>query len=198
MLIDPDGRSEEPVFSSKGDYRGTTKEGYTGDILIYDGTEEFKDLSAEELLEKGAQTYDNMKNYPEKLSEEARIKIWSHILDYFDGIKIGENKFDRSSIKDIKYDRLLDVAWLSRMKKKLYSQILTGGDNFSYEATVENLASSLIVHENIGHALLKATHKNIYSDVLNPAVNPFYSKTTAYYKLVMKDLLDKQPKPEIK
>src|SRR5690606_3308164 len=39
-MIDPTGMEAEglnPVFGSDGKYRGNTKEGYTGDILIYDG-----------------------------------------------------------------------------------------------------------------------------------------------------------------
>ena len=49
-LVDPDGREVSPVFTSTGDYRGCTKEGYTGSIIIYDGDRDFKDITSAQLI----------------------------------------------------------------------------------------------------------------------------------------------------
>ena len=50
-LVDPDGREVSPVFSSTGNFRGCTKEGYTGKIIIYDGDRKFDNLNADQLIQ---------------------------------------------------------------------------------------------------------------------------------------------------
>jgi len=45
--IDPDGRNDNPVYGSDGAYRGNTTEGFTGEVIIYDGVEDFTNMTSD-------------------------------------------------------------------------------------------------------------------------------------------------------
>ena len=51
-IVDPDEGEINPVYGSDGGFRGCTKEGFTGQIIIYDGNLKFDDLSEKELYQK--------------------------------------------------------------------------------------------------------------------------------------------------
>lgn len=72
MNMDMDGKLMNPVFDTEGNFRGNTKEGYTGEIIIYDGSINFKMLTKDELLSnRGTSTYSNSYN---ELSSKAKSK----------------------------------------------------------------------------------------------------------------------------
>src|SRR5699024_7322376 len=88
--VDPTGMTPEdnPVFGSDGSYRGNTKEGYTGAVLIYDGDLDFSQMSADELeynTADGATHYDYKRH---ELSGEAKSNIWNDVASNMDGMEI--------------------------------------------------------------------------------------------------------------
>ena len=84
-LVDPDGREVSPVFSSTGNFRGCTKEGYTGEIIIYDGDRKFDNLNADQLIQfttkdkKKAEEY-TFSEYRGTMSNKAKEKMYTHIV----------------------------------------------------------------------------------------------------------------------
>ena len=96
-LEDPDGREINPVFGTDGSFRGCTNEGYTGQIIIFDGDDDFEDLTADELItttkncNNKAVYYDHYSQ--NMLKDQAKEKMYTHILRQFDGISVGGSDF---------------------------------------------------------------------------------------------------------
>src|SRR5699024_2774546 len=59
-FIDPTGMvvEENPVYDSEGNHRGNTKEGFTGQLIIYNGNMDFSNMSKEELVDNGGKYYE--------------------------------------------------------------------------------------------------------------------------------------------
>ena len=77
--------------------------------------------------------------------------------------------------------------------------IITGNGTYikEYETTVENLFSSLIIHEWYGHGIKKygsykkrPDHHKVYELVKNESFNPYWKKTTDRYKKKMDEKLN--------
>ena len=189
MRINPDGALDEPVYGSDGTYRGDTKEGFTGEVIIYDGDADFSKMSASDLLAtKGADTYDNQRG---SLTGDAKSNIWTHIVSQLEGKQIYDETFSMSSIESSKvyHDASDGGSWNSRPKSmyKGWNDRITGTDKYSYETTVENIQSSVIVHEWYSHIkkgqgnfpYLKS-HRLAYKNVIN--YKGLWDKTTDAYK----------------
>ena len=76
--------------------------------------------------------------------------------------------------------------------------VITGDGTYikEYETTVENLFSSLIIHEWYGHGIKKygsykkrPDHHKVYELVKNESFNPYWKKTTDRYKKKMEEKL---------
>ena len=187
--IDPDGALDNPVFGTDGTYRGNTKEGYTGKVIIYDGDVDFSKMSASDLLAtKGADTYDNQRG---SLTGDAKSKIWTHIASQLEGQQIYDEKFSMSSIEDSKiyHDASSKGSWNSQPKSmyKGWKDRITGTDKYTYSTTVENIQSSVVVHEWYSHIkkgqgnfpYLKS-HRLAYKNVIN--FKTLWNNTTDDYK----------------
>ena len=196
ILIDSNGYS--PVYSSDGTYRGNTVEGFTGLVIIYDGDKLFSEMSALDLLYDDdidlttllgeANVYDIVRN---RLSNEAKSKIWTHIVSQMEGTQIYDEVFSLSTISGgiIDYSSNGSGGWFS----SIHDKKIFGTDRYSYETTVENLLSSIIVHEWYSH-LMKGNHDNLkshrlaYKNVIN--FSALWNKTTDEYKsFYLKELL---------
>ena len=186
--IDPDGREDGPVFGSEGSFRGTTTEGYTGPVIIYDGPANFTQMTEDELLNLTggtvSSTYDGIRDY---LSNNAKSKIWTHVASQLQVQKIEDETFSLNSIDEGKIHhngRFPDANWGTSTtpmpnsgKKRIIGTDKYGKD---YETTVENLQSSIVVHEWFGHVKNdNKKHSLIYEAVKN---SPIYPKTTDNYK----------------
>ncbi|WP_448520771.1 RHS repeat-associated core domain-containing protein [Schleiferia thermophila] len=198
LRIDPDGALDEPVYGSDGTYRGNTKEGFTGQVIIYDGDKDFSNMGAFDLLydesfnvgtQRGdANTYDRVRS---ELSGDAKSKIWTHIVSQMEGQQIYDETFSMSSIEGgkIYYDGNDAGGWNSRPKSmyKGWNDRITGTDKYTYKTTVENIQSSVVVHEWYSHIkkgqgnyeYLKS-HRLAYKNVIN--YKPLWNKTTDDYK----------------
>ena len=188
-LVDPDGGEINPVYGSDGGFRGCTKEGFTGQIIIYDGNLKFDDLSEKELYQKDNNAMPLDIAYG-GLSSESKSKIYTNVMSNFEGDDILGTTFYMSDVKDGKIyhkDGDCNFATTYDSEGKLgNNSIIYATDKFfqAYEATVENLASSLICHEWFSHKIQGCSdkdrnHQQAYINVKN---GPYWGKTTESYK----------------
>ena len=185
--VDPDGM--EPVYNMKGEFLGTTSEGFTGDIMIYTGFtkinfESFNRNDLEQNMSNFFMTYDTVNGVDrDGLSDETKSKIWTNLVSHFEGTHIYDEVFSISSIpgNSIQLKKMDNASWFTNKETmKIY-----GTDEYDYETTIENLASSIIVHEWYSHAQKKTSdfyksHRLAYKNVIN--WKPFWNKTTNKYK----------------
>jgi hypothetical protein len=188
--VDLNGELDNPVYDSDGNYRGNTIEGFTGEVIIYDGSIDFKMKSKDQLLSnRGADTYDNQRN---NLSGDAKSKIWTHIASKMEGKQVYDETFSLSSLSNgrISYSSTDRGSWNSRIKSKT----ITGTDLYSYETMVENVQSSIVIHEWYSHIMkgntdILKSHRLAYKNVIN--YKDLWNKTTDAYKgFVVNRLLD--------
>gem|GEM_PF-652156 len=187
-FMDPSGL--QPVYNTDGDFLGCTSEGFVGDILIYNGgfDIDFSQFTAKELQE----TYAGIYNYNDVLqgngkapsmSDDAHSNLLTNFARHFEGTQIYDETFSLETIKDhiIKFDRSIPGYWGTYGST---SEIIFTGRT-DYEATVENFAATLLVHEWYTHAMKKdgegnRRHRLAYKNVMN--YYPFWKNTTRRYK----------------
>ena len=205
-LVDPDGMEINPVYGSDGTFGGCTTEGFTGEIIIYDGTDDFSLLSADELIETSSNCsktafFYNRKNR-DLLNKESKDKMYKHILGSQDWLEVNGNVFC-SEDATIEYNPSKDGNWMTTLptlEKPGFRLTIT--ENYmlqedvrvvggipvrlfqGYEATVENIISSAIYHEWYGHHVCGYSdrNKNHYKCYEASRTCPFYDKTTPAYK----------------
>ncbi len=196
-LIDPTGMS--PIYSTSGIFLGCSSEGFTGDIIIYLGDElfDFHRYTSEQLL-TGRQwdfvLYDDFRN-TNLMKPGAISNIWTHIIGYFNKLCVFDEVFSIDKIKGsiIRLQQRENANWATYLCSNSLPEII-GTNNYEYESTVENIASSLIVHEWYSHGMkgvldnLKS-HRLAYKAVIN--FKPFWKNTTECYKsFVLQRLYD--------
>ena len=180
-LVDPNGEEVSPIYDCAGNFIANTKEGFTGEILIYRGSEDidFSNMTKEEaLINNDIDTYDNQRF---NMTNDSKSNIWTHIASQFEGLQVYDEVFSMSSIKDEKIGFGGSGSWNTNLK----TNSIRGTDRYSYESTVENLASSIIVHEWYSHRMKKngnkmKSHRLAYKNVIN--YKYFWNKTTGKYK----------------
>lgn len=129
-------------------------------------------------LYEGVNSYDNIRN---SLSEEARSNIWTNIVSHFEGLRVYDEKFSLASITDNRIGFGGEGFWSTYMK----SGRIKGSDLYPYETTVENIASSIIVHEWYSHLMKRngnkmGSHRLAYKNVINYKL--LWDATTEDYK----------------
>ena len=180
-LVDPNGEEVSPIYDCAGNFIANTKEGFTGEILIYSGSEDidFSNMTKEEALTNNdIDTYDNQRF---NMTNDSKSNIWTHIASQFEGLQVYDEVFSMSSIKDEKIGFGGSGSWNTNLK----TNSIRGTDRYSYESTVENLASSIIVHEWYSHRMKKngnkmKSHRLAYKNVIN--YKYFWNKTMGNYK----------------
>ena len=142
-----------PIYDVNGKFLGTTKEGFTGNVLVYSGNDNI-DFSS--LTEKEALEYSDMFKYDEVrslLTGDAKSNIWTSVVSQMEGSKVYDEKFSLSSITDNKigFNAEIKGSWAFVVK----SGKIQGSDKYAnvYETTVENIQSSVIVHEWYSHMI---------------------------------------------
>ena len=197
VIVDLNGMAMNPVYDSYGIYRGNTIEGFTGEVIIYDGARDFTKMSASDLLydnydfdaQRGeANSFDNVKH---KLSGTAKSRIWTHIVSQMEGRQVYDVKFSLSTLSDgvISFSTTSRGAWNSNIKAKT----INGTGKYAYETTVENIQSSVIIHEWYSHIMKGNTdqlrsHRLAYKNVIN--YKALWNNTTdAYKKFNVSELL---------
>ncbi|HAP51065.1 MAG TPA: hypothetical protein DCQ56_07610 [Porphyromonadaceae bacterium] len=190
--IDPDGQN--PVYNQNGMYLGNTMEGFTGQVLIYTGTDDFdvSKFSCNYILnldDHVVLTMDELQS-SNPLEGDALSTIWTDIVSHFEGEMIYDQKFSTSTLEGekIQYEPLdheHQVNFSTYPYKTKPTRIVGSGTNYtSYESTVVNLASTLLYHEWYGHGRKfysdkTKTHHKAYEAVIN---SPLWEKTTERFK----------------
>ena len=195
---------DEPIYSKSGDYLGSSAEGFTGQVYVFYGKSDvdFSKYKMKDLLRSGLAgrivKYDvAIKSMSEKQVGNFVSKVLTHMTNHFDGSDVlGDGtKFDFSMIKDGKIG-------YRRIEKSSFETYHSDGKivinantplSSNYEATVENLMSSIIVHEWAGHGLFhyddakwfKRSKHHLAYDLVRQK-NMFYSQTTKRYKNFIK------------
>ena len=159
---DPTGLAA--IYNSSGMFVGNTKEGFTGQIYIYDGSEEidFSKYYEYQLssLNIYIRKYDDVANL---LSSSANTAIWNNIIFHFEGMNIfGEifrmNRIEGGGVQykaDWKKTKFWGTVFGSKTGNLIYPPIIYGSINFldKYEGTVENILSTVLVHEWYSHGI---------------------------------------------
>ncbi len=189
-LVDPEGKEINPIYGSDGSFRGCTKEGFTGEIIIYDGSEVFSSLSQEELYRKtdDAMPY-SLANVT--MNDDAKSKMYTHIVSQYEGKDVLGTIFTIDGVhgNTIRFDGRLFGNWCTAYDAN--GQLGENSDIYatdrylrSYEATVENIQSSLIFHEWFSHKIqgcsdTEKNHQQAYQNVID---SPLWATTTQSYK----------------
>jgi len=180
MFTDPTGMSANPVYDPEGNHIGNTKEGFTGEILIYSGNKDksfFENLSADDFLNS---TDDDvvgsifkLDDVLSELPENAVSNIWNDVVSKQNGSSFFGIKFDMANIEGgIQYNPDGNYNWSTSYYSRGKTGQIFGSGKHSYESTVENIQSSVIIHEYISHMQLKfgdgnKNHSNSYFMVRN-------------------------------
>lgn len=88
------------------------------------------------------------------IDNDVKSKIWTHVVSHFDGMLVYDEIFSMNSIRDaqIFYEERNGASWATYYKEDpTYKPKIIGTGGYSYETTVENIASSVIVHEWYSH-----------------------------------------------
>ena len=207
-LVDPDGMEINPVFGSNGQFRGCTKEGYTGSIIIYDGDINFNQLTKDQLIETTSKNKQKAEEYTfsdfrNTMTDNAKSMMYTHIVsqrnEYL--VRGATTPFQINRLKDSKIffkkaKKSNSGGYITNIKDRTIAATesnlipLTQSNAFAYEATVENIQASVIIHEWYGHILRgwctkNKTHHFCYSAVMN---DPLFKRTTTNYQNYIKEM----------
>ncbi len=189
MYTDPTGMAPEisPIYDENGNYLGSDSKGFTGQILIMSKSQ-FKSLGGEgmdhDLAMRNGTTFESA-----NLSSESQLNIFNDIISYADGMETEYGMtFDKSSIKEGRITQGESKSnWATTVPKADGSfSIRRGTNDLPYEATVENITMSVVVHEWFSHAMMgtanKKTDTNHFQAYLSVMSHPMFKKTTDIYK----------------
>lgn len=192
-FIDPTGKLV--IYNKSGEYMGHSSEGFNGDVYIYTGGEQvdFSQFTESEIINNFEVTpFDSMRGGcldSERLSGEAMSKIWTHIVSQFEGLNINLNIFSVSSLKgeSIGFAPVKKGFWLTEfsLAPSNNTPYIYGDGSYPYESTVENIASSVIVHEWYSHGVMhyggyENSHRFAFKNVID--YKRLWDKTTPSYK----------------
>ena len=197
--FDPDGRN--PIYDTRGRLLGCSSEGFTGQIYIYKGRDniEFKRQNIETILKN-----DDLGNFMTFEAVEAAYtgnakanlvsNIMTDIVRHAEGTHVFEYSFSISTLHKgrIGFSLSNDSHFTTEKRRGEDKIRIVAHDDIGkdYEATVENLLSSLIPHEWYSHGVKgygthTSNHRFAYENVMKDPV--FYPKTTAKYKQFIED-----------
>ena len=189
--IDPTGMFTEPIYDWFGNHLGNTQEGFTGLALVYSGNEkvDFSTMSAAQAREmEGMRSFDDVST---RLNENTVSKIYTHLASGMEGAQVYDETFSMSSIEGsrIFYNPSGTGSWNSQPKSVYagWNNRITGTNKYSYETTVENVQSSVVVHEWYTHIMKGQgnheylnSHRLAYKNVIN--YKQLWEGTTDAYK----------------
>ena len=202
-LVDPNGEEINPVYDITGTFLYNTKEGFTGEPIIaskrnldlckeMNGASLVEDLSASQLLDGFGTTFDKAEKAG-VLSGMAQEKIYTDIVSKCEGMDVYGFNFSMNDIGNkINYYPKSKTSKGMMGTNIMNSQIMVNHQYDWYETTVENIQSSVVYHEWLGHikmgwgnghqedmASIGGTHYMCYLAVMN---SPFWNRTTERYK----------------
>jgi len=188
VFIDPDGRNANPVYDLDGNHLGNTEEGFTGEILIYSGSEEvdFSTMSADDAKSMGGVSTLNDEVGTGSISGDAFSNIMTNIAQHFDGSEIFHNvNFDFDQVGGKIYSGDDPESQFYYEDNKIFAV----QDDQTMDYAVENVQSAIIAHEYYSHHILgqsdtRGNHRLSYMNEMkyihrnNVNVTPrYYSQT---------------------
>ncbi|MBD5351038.1 MAG: hypothetical protein HDR89_09185 [Bacteroides sp.] len=201
-LIDPSGCN--PIYDQYGYLLGTTLEGFCGEIYVYTGDKDDIDFSKMSIdnaiseLGEDINTLDHFRNNG-LLNHQAYQNIWNDILQHFDGLRVYDEVFkvDEFPNNSVNYQSD-ESSWFTNHKGSK-EQGIYGTNLYEYESTVENIASSIIVHEWYSHWIKNCadtykSHRLAYKNVIN--FSKLWANTTTNYKIFILQKLQKYTEKE--
>lgn len=221
-IIDPDGR--EPIYNLDGKLLGISSDGFKGMIYVFTGIDDGINWNEHDIsywldedngYSLNLRTYDEVETmfFGERHAQFAKNVINS-VAQHLDGTKLFDDKtFTMSSLLDgeIKYSDSSKATFTTLRKHSgVKTRITFHGRTYpSYEGTVENFASSMLVHEWYSHGEYGVgskrkdkygrpapNHRLAYKNVMNDKI--FYPYTTEKYKSTIHELLNKYVEEETK
>ena len=191
-LSDPTGLAV--IYNKSGDYLGKTIEGFTGGIYIYSGTDENIDFSKYFESELESSELDILNLNISSLSLNTKLNIINHIITHFDGTLILDEKFEKSKMhgEQVWYSHQEDTNtfWYTSnynytKNTYIYPPIICFSNDFigTYDATVENILSTVLVHEWYSHGIKhigEENHVSAYENVIG--CKDLWDKTTPRYQ----------------
>ena len=200
--IDPMGLN--PIFNSKGVYLGASEEGFTGMIYVYVGPENllFNNHSIDywttnDEYKHYFKTYNQVETaYSGEALQRFVGNVMTELVSQADGVKIFEKKFTKNSLMggSVSFSEK-EGSHFSTIRKhgNLKTQIKAHGIKNDYEGTVENLLSSILIHEWYSHGEWgvgdyhknsngrpQPNHRIAYQNMMRDKV--YYPKTTNSFR----------------
>ncbi|MDE5657625.1 MAG: hypothetical protein K2I25_01040 [Muribaculaceae bacterium] len=175
-----------------------SKEGFTGNVYIYYGTEDidFSKYSDSELRSSAEFILHNYEHVANLLPNNAKQAIFNNILSHFNYTFIFHKMFHMSrmyggGIEVIDINKLPNSIWRTDViyRNGIVSELpkIYGSGDFigQHEATIENIVATLVVHEWYGHGMKhyfdsEHTHHLAYKSIIN--CKPLWDLTTDKYK----------------
>ena len=209
-LVDPNGEEINPIYDENGNWICNTKEGFTGNILIYKGDVVLSSLDIESLSKMSSADAYKIEGIAmldfwwDEMTSDALSKICTDVIvqslqehnssiDFMDDTPpFTLNQLYGKQIYNEKEGRESD--WTTN----LATGKITGYGFLDYEYNVENILSAVIVHEWYGHAQQKwgkdtKDHHKCYEAVIR---SKLWEATTYKFKNRQLDkfesLLDKE------
>ena len=190
--IDSDGGADNPVYDSKGNYKGNTVEGFTGEAIIYDGNIDFSGLTKDQLINNGG-TYLSNFSFDNPFF---RDQIESHIANFKlgDGLDIdGTISINSGDIGDALYKAVVNASNLSVIRG-----VDRNGNSIAdryYEPTVENIRNKVNLHEVGGHIFDGITSSSKHYLVVLKQINhkQFHITTDRFKGKTLQTLYDTNP-----
>jgi len=205
--IDPDGRftleggaaqdfvrllqsqldREDPIYDMEGNHLGNTNEGFTGNIIIYNGEKDksfFENMTANEFLNHDETANDVflLDDVINEVSESALSNIFTSVAKSFEGYNGFNIELIGGKVGYLDGDFNFLSTWTTGSGKGK----IVGNRQYpqSYESTVENIGLTIINHEWSGH-ITKGygtrynNHRKAYLEVLK---DPMFNKTTLKFQ----------------
>ncbi len=193
---DPTGMAV--IYDMNGAYVGTTDEGFTGGVYIYNGTTniDFSEYTEDELKNSESLILFSYEELASSLSENVKQAIFNNILSHFNYTYIYNEMFHMSRIYGEGIE-VIDINALPESNWRTYvtfrngiavglPKIYGGGDFIErHEATVGNIVATLLVHEWFTHGIKNIgfddnLHHLAYKNVID--WKPLWNLTTDRYK----------------
>ena len=103
-----------------------------------------------------------------------RSNIWMSIVSQMEGVRVYDEVFHVSDLHENKivFDPNVNASWLSIYTPGTGTGRIQGSNKYHYETTVENIQSSIVVHEYYSHIKKNngdnyKSHRLTYKNVIN-------------------------------
>lgn len=142
-------------------------------------------MSADEAMKMDkADTYDNQRG---SFTGDAKSNIWTNIASQMEGQQIYDETLSMDDLTGgkIHYNKKASGSWVSSYVLGKGEGKITGSDGYNYETTVENIQSSIGVHDFYSHIKKNqggrySSQRLAYKNVIN--YKALWSNTTDAYK----------------